>query len=130
MEVDLDDSAWPIVVARWRESPRDFEIRPLLAKMDEWLARGRFGLLIDGRGTSGFSPEQRAELLAHMRANAALTRKRLVQAVVIDNLAVRTLFYGVSLIYPLPFANKVFGDAVEARRWLESMLASQPPGDD
>ena len=122
MEVEVDESAWPIVVARWRVSLPEGDLTPILRKMDQWLARGRFGLLIDARGASGMSPDQRAQLLTHMKANAALTAERLVQAMVIDNLVHRTLFYGVNLLLPMPFPNKIFAEPEAARRWLETEL--------
>jgi hypothetical protein len=122
MEVEFDESAWPIVVARWRTSLPEGDLTPILRKMDQWLARGRFGLLIDARGASGMSPDQRGQLLAHMKANAALTAERLVQAMVIDNLVHRTLFYGVNLLLPMPFPNKIFAEPEAARRWLETEL--------
>jgi hypothetical protein len=121
MDVEYDESAWPIVVARWKRSI-DADVTPVLRKMDGWLARGRFGLLIDSRGAESLSPEQRNRIVQHMKANAALTKERLVQAVVIDNLVHRTLFYGVNLIFPLPFPNKVFSDTETARLWLASEL--------
>jgi hypothetical protein len=124
MEVEFDESAWPIVVARWKRSILDVDLAPMLAKIDEWLSRGtRFGLLIDARGAGGFSPDQRAQVIAHMRANAELTKRWLVQATVIDNLVQRTLFYGMSLLFPSPFPSKVFADNDSARRWLEATLA-------
>jgi hypothetical protein len=124
MEVDLDESEWPIVVARWKRSVLEVDLSPLLARIDEWLSRRtRFGLLIDARGAGGLSPDQRAQVLIHMRANAALTKEWLVQATVIDNLVQRTLFYGVNLLFPNPFPSKVFGDVAAARRWLEGVLA-------
>jgi len=124
MEVELDESAWPIVVARWKRSNLEIDVAPLLARIDDWLSRGtRFGLLIDARGAGGLSPDQRAQVIAHMRANAALTKRWLVQATVIDNLVQRTLFFGVNLLFPNPFPSKVFGDNDAARRWLEAVLA-------
>ncbi|HEX5097855.1 MAG TPA: hypothetical protein VFV94_00070 [Polyangiaceae bacterium] len=122
MEVEYDESAWPIVVARWKRSLVDADVTPVLRKVDGWLARGRFGLLIDSRGAESLSPDQRNRIVEHMKANAALTRERLVQAVVIDNLVHRTLFFGVNLIFPMPFPNKVFSDTESARRWLASQL--------
>lgn len=122
MVVEYDESTWPIVVARWKRSLVDADVTPILRKVDEWLARGRFGLLIDSRGAEALSPDQRKHIIEHMKANAALTRERLVQAVVIDNLVHRTLFFGVNLIFPMPFPNKVFADVESARRWLASEL--------
>ena len=122
MEVEYDESAWPIVVARWKRSLIEADVTPVLRKVDGWLARGRFGLLIDSRGAEALSPEQRTRIVDHMKANAALTKERLVQAVVIDNLVHRTLFFGVNLIFPMPFPNKVFADPDAARRWLKSEL--------
>jgi hypothetical protein len=122
MEVEYDESAWPIVVARWRRGLPEGDLTPVLRKMDAWLARGRFGLLIETRGAMGMSPDQRTQLLEHMKANAALTAERLVQAVVIDNLVHRTLFYGMNLLFPMPFRNKIFAEPEPARRWLEAEL--------
>ena len=129
MEVEFDESAWPIVVARWRRNLPEGDLSPILRRMDHWLARGRFGLLIDARGASGMSPDQRAQLLEHMKANAALTAERMVQAVVLDNLIHRTLFYGVNLLLPAPFPNKVFSEPEAARLWLAVQLGlPAPPG--
>lgn len=123
MEFEYDEAAWPIVVARWRKSHIAADVFPALRKMDEWLARGqRFGLLIDSRGADAMSPEQRSHFIEHIKANASLTKERLVQALVIDNLVHRTLFYGVNLIFPLPFLNKVFAEPEAARHWLEVEL--------
>ena len=58
MEVEYDESAWPIVVARWKRSLVDADVTPVLRKVDGWLARGRFGLLIDSRGAESLSPDQ------------------------------------------------------------------------
>ncbi len=124
MEVEFDESGWPIVVARWVGSNLDADILPILARLDGWLARGeRFGLLIDARGAGGLSPEQRALVLTHMKDNAALTTERLVQATVFDNLIQRTLYYGVNLLFPSPFPSKVFGDVAAADAWLRATLA-------
>ena len=125
MEVEFDDSGWPIVVARWVGSNLDADISPVLARIDGWLARGeRFGLLIDARGAKGLSPEQRTLVLDHMKANAALTAERLVQATVFDTLVQRTLFYGVNLLFPSPFPSKVFGDVASAHAWIRATLAA------
>jgi hypothetical protein len=124
MEVEFDESGWPIVVARWVGSNLDADISHVLGRLDGWLARGeRFGLLIDARGAGGLSPEQRAVVLAHMKANAARTAELLVQATVFDNLIQRTLFYGVNLLFPSPFPSKVFGDVSSAEAWLRATLA-------
>ena len=125
MEVEFDESGWPIVVARWIGSNLDADISPVLARIDGWLARGeRFGLLIDARGAKGLSPEQRALVIDHMKANAALTAERMVQATVFDALVQRTLFYAVNLLFPNPFPSKVFGDVESAHAWLEATLAA------
>jgi hypothetical protein len=125
MEVEFDDSGWPVVVARWVGSNLDADISPVLARIDGWLARGeRFGLLIDARGAKGLSPEQRTLVLNHMKANAALTAERLVQATVFDTLVQRTLFYGVNLLFPSPFPSKAFADVASARAWIEATLAA------
>jgi hypothetical protein len=58
-----------------------------------------------------------------MKANAALTAERLVQAIVSDNLIQRTLFYGVNLLFPNPFPSKAFGDVSSADAWLRATLA-------
>jgi hypothetical protein len=100
------------------------DLASFLWRMDAWLARGqRFGLLIDSRGASGMSPEQRAALIAHMKSRAAITTRVLVQAVVLDSLLQRTLFYAVNLLFPNPFPSKIFGDPEAARLWLSAELA-------
>jgi hypothetical protein len=131
VDLEIDDSAWPIVVARWQGRPSDASLAASLARMDGWLARGeRFGLLIDSRGGEGFTPEQRTLLVKHMKRNVERTEKYLVQAVVADNLISRTLYWGVQLLFPSPFPSKVFGNIDAARTWIVETLgrdAGRPP---
>jgi hypothetical protein len=128
LDLETDDSAWPIVVARWRGRPSDTALRAALARMDGWLARGeRFGLLIDSRGGGPFTPEQRKLLLGHMKKNVDLTRQRLVQAVVADSLILRSFYWAMQLFFPSPFPSHVFGDIEPARAWL---VATLERGDD
>jgi len=119
----IDDSRWPLAVVQWSGDIEDATLDAFLIQMDAWLGRGeRFGLLIDSRQARGMSPEQRARLLAHMKGQAALTSKLLVQAIVLQSLLQRTLFYGVNLIFPNPFPSKVFAEVAPAESWLLSML--------
>jgi hypothetical protein len=119
----VDATEWPIVFVRWEGELSEAGLIAALGRMDEFLAREeRFGVLVDMREGSGFSPEQRALLLQHMKANAALTAKYLVQAVVVDNLLQRTLFYAVSLLFPSPAPSRIFSEPAAARAWLRSML--------
>lgn len=128
MSVPIDEAEWPLVRVRWDGPMTDAKIDAFLAKMDDWLQRGqRFALLIDSRGARGMSPEQRARVIGHMKQNASGTAKQLVQAIVLDSLMQRTLFYGVNLIFRNPFPSKVFGDPRQAEAWLRSELASLPP---
>ena len=123
MDLDVDETAWPIVVVRWVGIPKDSTLTTFLECMDRWLATGqRFGLLMDTRAGGGLSPEQRVRVIDHMKANAALTAKFYVQAMVITNVVQRTLFYGVNLIFKNPFPSKVFADTESARAWLEREL--------
>ena len=88
---------------------------------------------IDSRGGGGFSPEQRNRVLSHMKARSHLTSRLLVQAVVIDNLIQRTLYYGVRLLLPSPFPSKVFAHPGAAETWLMQEIGSStewvPPDD-
>lgn len=128
MDLQVDETGWPIVTARWT-TLEGGDVEPLLKRMDAWLARReRFGFLLDSRGARALSPDQRVKVLEHMKANAALTQKYLVQAVVIDNLVQRTLFYAVSLLFPHPFPSRVFAEPAAARQWLESLVLA--PGSD
>jgi hypothetical protein len=127
MLVPIDEAKWPLVTVRWTGAASDAALREFLVKMNGWLGRGeRFGLLLDSRGAKGFSPEQRRLLIGHMKEHAALTRERLVQAIVLDNVIQRTLFYGINLIFSNPFPSKVFGDVDEARDWLRRELGLSP----
>ncbi len=128
MGFEVDESNWPLVVARWQGTVSDGELHVALNRISTFLARReRFGMLLDSRGGGGLSPEQRAAIIGHMKANAALTRKYLVQAAVVDNLLQRTLFYAVNLIFPNPFPSKTFSEPEAARRWLLEQLALPPP---
>lgn len=123
MTPPVDESEWPLVVVRWEGAVDDITIAAFLLKMDEWLQRGqRFALLIDSRGARGMSPEQRTRVIAHMKRQAALTERFLVQAIVLDSLMQRTLFWGINLVFKNPFPSKVFASPAEARAWLTSML--------
>jgi len=129
MGAAIDETKWPLVTVRWEGVMTDAALSGFLVQIDTWLDRGQpFGLLLDARGAQGFSPEQRARVISHMKQRAALTAKLLFQATVIDNLVQRTLFYGINLIFPNPFPSKVFGDLAPAHTWLSSMLAPVTPG--
>ena len=128
MGFEVDESNWPIVAARGQGTVSDGELRVALNRISTFLERGqRFGMLIDSRGGGGLSPEQRTAIIEHMRANASLTKRYLVQAAVVDNLLQRTLFYAVNLIFPNPFPSKTFSEPEAARRWLLEQLALPPP---
>jgi hypothetical protein len=121
----IDESRWPLAVVQWSGNVEDEALSAFLVQMDAWLARGeRFGLLIDSSSAAGFSPEQRGRVIAHMKRHAASTSKLLIQAIVLQSLMQRTLFYGINLIFPNPFPSKVFADVASAEKWLLSMLAS------
>jgi hypothetical protein len=125
MGFEIDDRSWPIVKTRWSGTATDRDVEAALRRIDEYLSRDeRFGLLIDSRGGGGFSPEQRNRVLAHMKARAELTSRLLVQAVAIDNLIQRTLYYGVRLLLPSPFPSKVFAHPEAAEAWLRHELAA------
>jgi hypothetical protein len=125
MDFQLDETQWPLVQARWT-SLEGGTLTAFLKRMDSWLARKeRFGLLLDSRGAGPMPPEQRKLVLDHMRANAALTAKYFVQAVVIDNLVQRTLFHAIRLVFPSPFPNRIFSDPDAARSWLNEQLQAR-----
>lgn len=127
----IDDSRWPLAVVQWSGEMEDATLNAFLVQMDAWLERGqRFALLIDSRDARGLSPEQRARLLAHMKRQAALTSQLLVQAIVLQSLLQRTLFYGINLIFPNPFPSKVFAEVAPAEQWLLSMLRAARTGTD
>lgn len=122
--MQIDESQWPLVVVSWSELPTDSAMAEFLASMTRWLDRGeRFGLLLDTHGSGVLSPEQRVRVLSHMKSEAERTKRLLVQAIVIQSLVQRTLFYGVNLLFPNPFPSKVFGEMETARAWLGETLA-------
>jgi hypothetical protein len=130
MDLDVDETAWPIVIVRWVGIPKDSTLTTFLGCMDRWLAKGeRFGLLMDTRAGGGLSPEQRVRVIDHMKAHSALTEKFYVQAMVISSVVQRTLFYGINVIFKNPFPSKIFADVDSARAWLESELG-QPRAKD
>jgi hypothetical protein len=123
MDLDVDETAWPIVTVRWVGIPSDSTLTTFLGCMDRWLEKGqRFGLLMDTRSAAGLSPEQRVRVLGHMKSQASLTAKYYVQAMVIDSVVQRTLFYGINVIFRNPFPSKVFAEPEAARAWLASEL--------
>lgn len=125
MDLKIDDSSWPIVVGRWQGRPSDASLVAALARLDTLLARGeRFGLIVDTRGGSVLTPEQRRIIVSHMKQNVEQNAKYLVQAVVVDSVVARTLYWGVQLLSPPPFPSKVFGDIEAARAWVADELGS------
>jgi hypothetical protein len=131
MLTHIDEADWPLVKVRWDGFVTDSMVDTFLAKMDEWLERGeRFGLLLDSRGAEGMSPEQRTRVIGHMKQNAEGTAKYLAQAIVLDNIIQRTLFYGINLIFPNPFPSKVFVEPEPALVWLHRQLGLPPPPGD
>ncbi|HTV22429.1 MAG TPA: STAS/SEC14 domain-containing protein [Polyangiaceae bacterium] len=130
MGFEYDDAGWPIVKTRWSGTVTDRDVDAALVRVDDYLSRERrFGLLIDSRGGGGLSPEQRNRVLSHMKARTQLTSRLLVQAVLIDNLIQRTLYYAVRLLLPSPFPSKVFTHPEPAEAWLrvELGLAERAP---
>ena len=126
MVVPIDEGTWPLVTVRWHGPISDAALREFLTKFDGWLARReRFALLLDSRGAKGMSPEGRKLVIGHMKDHAALTAQYLIQAIVLDNLMQRTLFYGINLIFPNPFPSKIFADVGEARAWALRKLESR-----
>jgi len=125
MGFEFDERGWPLVKVRWSSTVTDQAVEAALSRMDGYLARGeRFGLLIDSRGAGGFSPEQRNRVLAHMKSRADATARWLVQAVVIDNLIQRTLYYAVHLFFPSPFPSQVFAAPEAAEAWLAEAISA------
>lgn len=123
MGFTVDDKEWPLVVIRWDDELTDASLHAALRRMDEFLARKEvFGALVDLRYGEGFAPEHRVILVAHMKANAALTAKYLIQAVVVESRFQRTLYHAVSLISPTPFPTRLFSEPAPAREWLLQML--------
>lgn len=123
MDLKIDESSWPIVVGRWHGRPSDASLSAALARLDALLARGeRFGLIVDTRGSGVLTPEQRGLIVSHMKQNAELNAKYLVQAVVADSVVTRTLYWGVQLLSPSPFPSKVFKDFEAARAWIADEL--------
>jgi hypothetical protein len=131
MPAPIDESEWPLVIVRWEGSISDATLNAFVLQMDVWLRAGeRFALLIDSRGARGLSPEQRTRLIGHMKRQAELTAEFLVQAIVLDNLMQRTLFWGINLVFPNPFPSKVFAEPSAARAWLLARLAASPVATD
>ncbi len=129
MSFTIDESGWPVVTLRWVGATTDEHMHEALEMIDRYLERGqRFGMLLDSRGSAGLSPEQRNLLLQHMKSRADVTSKLLVQAVVIDNVIHRTLYYGIRLLFPSPFPNRAFSDPGIARAWLVDMLGIPAKG--
>lgn len=123
MDTIIDEKDWPIVVVQWEGPLAEVDLRMFLSRLDTWLARGeRFGLMIDSRAAQGMSPEQRVQVIEHMKQRAALTSRFLVQAIVLQSLLQRTLFYSINLLFPNPFPSKVFANPHDARAWLEATL--------
>lgn len=115
----IDEKDWPIVVVYWQGPLAEADLSAFLGRMDVWLAREqRFGLLIDSRAAQGMSPEQRVRVVEHMKQRAASTSRLLVQAIVLDSLLQRTLFYGINLLFPNPFPSRIFKSPDEAQSWL------------
>ena len=96
-----------------------------MARHDDRRHRGVEGVLAaDGRVAQRTRHTRMGglEVLEHMKQRAALTSRLLVQAIVLNSLIQRTLFYGINLMFPNPFPSKVFADPDDARRWLEATL--------
>ncbi len=119
----IEQTSWPLVVVRWTGTLEEGTLDAFLGQMDQWLAREeRFGLLVDSRGARGLPPDQRQRLIRHMQQRAPQTSRLLVQAIVLDSLLQRTLFYGINLLFPNPFPSRVFAEVAPAQAWLEDQL--------
>ncbi|HEX6276768.1 MAG TPA: STAS/SEC14 domain-containing protein [Polyangiaceae bacterium] len=125
MDFQFDETSWPIVVLRWQGRPTDASVTAGLARLDAFLARKeRFGLIVDSRGSTALTPEQRGMMLAHMKRNMEENEKYLVQAFVANDFIARTLYWGVQLFMPPPFPSKVFGEFEAARAWVADVLGA------
>lgn len=121
----LDESAWPIVKARWSGALTDDDLARVLTTMDGWLARRtRFGFLLDARGGRGLTSDQRRSVVTHMKSSSELSAKYLVQAIVHDNAIMRTLDNTIGWMLPRPFVSKTFADPDVALMWLNHQLAA------
>ncbi len=126
VEIEVDESEWPVIVVRWQGLLSDASLAAGLVRMDALLARGeRFAIIVDTRGGEGLTPEQRKMVLAHMKRNVELNTRFLVQAFVANDLLSRSLYWGVQLLMPSPFPSKVFGEFDAARAWALEMLGTR-----
>jgi hypothetical protein len=126
VDLQIDDSKWPVIFARWPAPLTDAQLDEFYRRMDGWLLRGeQFGLLLDTTGAFGLTREQRERFIEYMKKNTGLLERYLVQAIVIDNPILRALYYGISWAYPMPFASKSFGEAEAAREWLVGTLRAR-----
>jgi hypothetical protein len=124
--MEIDESRFPVVRLRWEGVPTDAMLDAFLAAMDRWLeGEQRVGLLIDTRGSGVLAPEQRVRVISHMKQQAERTRYLLVQAIVIESVVQRTLFYGINVVFPNPFPSRVFAKVEPAREWLLEMLGER-----
>ncbi len=123
-EDGVDESHWPIVVARWPENVDDAFLDRYTARMSGLYARGkRFGLLLDGRFVSGLTREQTERTADYVRETAPLTEQLLVAALVLGPVpAQREALTMINLRAPPAHPRRVFSRIEPALRWLRLQL--------
>ena len=128
--LEVEESGWPIIVARHLGPVTDDDLNTLFELVQECLdRRERFGLMLDLReGIGDMSPAQRKRVVEHIRSTADRSGTGMVQAIIYDHPLHRAMYERMSQLYPLPFPSKAFPEPESARVWLLDKLSSVSGG--
>lgn len=121
----IDESDYPLVVLRFSgETMSSSEWAQMFSRLEGLIAREEsFGLLVDARRGLGASAAQRKVAGDFIRRNQEGLRRHCRGLVTVSSSAiVRGIITAVQWIAPPPFPERVEGDIVAARRWLEGQL--------
>lgn len=120
MGYDIDDSRWPLLVARATQYLNDpvaadasYRALERILKRDE-----RFLLVFDMRGASSTSARRRKFVEWGERNSEALTRLLVAGAIVAATSMERGFVTAALWLRTPPFPMRVFADAVDAEAWL------------
>ncbi len=120
MAYAIDDSRWPLLVARATEfmhDPADFEAS--YRKLESILARNQpFLLVFDVRGASSTSSRRR-KFMEWCQHHADVLTRNLIAAAVIAASSVERGFVTATLwVKSPPFPMRVFAESSDAEEWL------------
>lgn len=125
--IEIDDSRWPLVTARFEGTATDAEFDAYLARMGELITRGKvMCLILDARAAGSTPAIQRRKQADWMkRYERELRTQSAGTAFVITSAIVRGALTAILWVQPIPNEHTVVATIEEAERWALAQLAKR-----